>query len=120
MRPSDKQVLIAIAKSHVADNLMHDWVGAVQYLQAKVDAAFPPPRKHMAASVDTIRYMRLDPLDEVAALDVAGDVSVSVDVAVEAGDAGVMPNIIMAWIFTTLTAVLPMPSSVNWDGRDVM
>ena len=46
MRPSDKQVLIAIAKSHVADNLMQDWVGAVQYLQAKVDAAFPPKESH--------------------------------------------------------------------------
>jgi len=40
MRPNDKQVQITIAKSHVADNLMNDWIGAVQYLQAKVDAAF--------------------------------------------------------------------------------
>ena len=46
MKPSDKQVLIAIAKSHVADYLMQDWVGAVQYLQAKVDAAFPPKESH--------------------------------------------------------------------------
>ena len=46
MKPSDKQVLIAIAKSHVADNLMQDWVGAVQYLQAKVDNAFPPKESH--------------------------------------------------------------------------
>ena len=46
MKPSDKQVQIAIAKSHVADNLMNDWVGAVQYLQAKVDAAFSPKESH--------------------------------------------------------------------------
>ena len=46
MKPSDKQVMITIAKSHVADNLMTDWVGAVQYLQAKVDQAFPPKESH--------------------------------------------------------------------------
>ena len=46
MRPSDKQVQMTIAKSHVADNLMHDWIGACQYLQAKVDEAFPPKPTH--------------------------------------------------------------------------
>ena len=46
MRPNDKQVLIQIAKSHVADNLMNDWIGACQYLQAKVDEAFPPKETH--------------------------------------------------------------------------
>ena len=116
MKPSDKQVLIAIAKSHVADNLMQDWVGAVQYLQAKVDAAFPP-RNHMAASVDSAKYMRLDPqveaaLEGVAVLDVAGDVHVD-EADVAAGDAEVIPNTLTAWTFLILTACLLMPSSVN-------
>ena len=46
MKPSDKQTLIAIAKSHVQDNLMNDWIGACQYLKAKVDEAFPPRQTH--------------------------------------------------------------------------
>lgn len=46
MKPSDKQMLIAIAKSHVQDNLMNDWIGACQYLKAKVDDAFPPRQNH--------------------------------------------------------------------------
>jgi hypothetical protein len=80
-------------------------------------------RNCMAASVDTVKCMRLDPqavaaLDEVAVLDVEVDVD-EAEEAVAAGDAGVVPNTIMAWIFPTLTAVLPMPSSVNWDVKDV-
>ena len=46
MKPGDKQVQITIAKSYVADNLMGDWIGACQYLQAKVDEAFPPRQSH--------------------------------------------------------------------------
>ena len=96
---------------------MHDWVGAVQYLQAKVDAAFPP-RNHMAASVDTVKYMRLDPQDEVAALDVAGDVA-EAKADVVAGDAGAVLNTLMVWILQILTVLLVIPSSVNWDVKVV-
>ena len=46
MKPNDKQVLIQIAKSYVADNLLRDWIGACQYLQAKVDEAFPPKKTY--------------------------------------------------------------------------
>lgn len=46
MKPNDKQVAIQIAKSYVADNLLGNWIGACQYLQAKIDEAFPPKAKH--------------------------------------------------------------------------
>ena len=35
-------IIITMAKSHVTDNLLGDWMGAVQYMSTKVTLEFPP------------------------------------------------------------------------------
>ena len=38
----NNSIIITMVKSHVTDNLLGNWMGAVQYMSTKVTLEFPP------------------------------------------------------------------------------